>query len=131
MHGATVKMVLSYISAILGFLRKMLLACVKYKHFSSRHILKRKLCADNGQPTSVDMKEALKLTQTSRRITWYMNTHDEMSTGKGMLDTPTACHLSYTVDVEGITPLSSVNDGTLTNLPGLKLTNAECSFRRQ
>ena len=62
MYGATVKMVLTYISAIFGLLLKMLLACVKHKHFSSTHILKRKLYADNGRPTLVDMKEAIKLT---------------------------------------------------------------------
>jgi len=94
-------------------------------------IMKLKLCADNGRPTLADMKEAIELTQTSLRITRYVNTHDEMPTGKGILDTPTARHLSYTVNVERIRPLSSVNDGTLKNLPGLKLTNAGCNFRRQ
>jgi len=92
--------------------------------------MKRKLCADNERPTLAGMKEAIELTQTSRRITRYVNTHDEMPIGKGMLDTPIARHLSYTVNAEGIRPFSSVSDGTLTNLPGLKLTNAGCSFRR-
>jgi len=93
--------------------------------------MKRKLCENNERPTSDGMKEAIELTQTSRRITRYVNTHDEMPTRKGMLDTPIARHLSYTVIVEGIRRLSFVNDGTLTNLPGLKLTNAGCSFRRK
>jgi hypothetical protein len=125
------KVVLIHISALVGVLRKILLACVLYGHFSSMNILKLKLCTNKGRPTFADMKEALELTQTSLRITRYVNTHDEMPTGKGMLDTPTGRHLSYTVNIEGIRPLSSVNDGTLTNLPGLKLTNAGCSFRRQ
>ena len=95
--------------------------------------MKRKLCADNGRPTLAGMKEAIGLTQTSLRITRYVNTHDEVPMGKGTLDTLTARHLSYTVNVEGIRPLSSVNGGTLTktNLPRLKLTKAGCSFRRQ
>jgi len=123
--------VLTYISAISAFLRKIFLACVQYEHFSSMHTTKRKLCADNGRPTLAGTKDAIELTQTPCRITRYVKTHDEMPTGKGMLDTPRAHHLSYTVNVVGIRPLSSVNDGTLTNLPGWKLTNAGFSFRRQ
>ena len=50
--------------------------------------MKSKLCADNGRPALTGLKDTTELTQTSRRITRYLNTHDETSRGKGMLDTP-------------------------------------------